>query len=191
MGAEEEAVEDVQALLVGVAFGPGLGVAGAEEFGNGNAGDGAGPAPVVHEGLAEEVLAAALFDEGERFGGARRVGIELGDFSGVVFGGLIGKRHRQFSGAAQQAAQGGFVGGLEGVSASVLLRQTAGEFGRRRALGEGHLPDVGRGGRRDVCLGLVSGGKHHHSLRRALPNVLPAMGVAGFFDEGAFEGVHY
>ncbi len=42
MGAEEEAVEDVQALLVGVAFGPGLGVAGAEEFGNGNAGDGAG-----------------------------------------------------------------------------------------------------------------------------------------------------
>lgn len=36
VGAEEE---DVEALGVGVALGPGLGVAGAEEFGNDDAGE--------------------------------------------------------------------------------------------------------------------------------------------------------
>ena len=43
MGAEEEAIEDVEAFLIAVALGPGLGVAGPEEFRDGDAGDGAGP----------------------------------------------------------------------------------------------------------------------------------------------------
>ena len=48
VGAEEEAVEDVEALLVGLALGPGFGVAGAKEFGNGDAGNRTGSAPVIH-----------------------------------------------------------------------------------------------------------------------------------------------
>ena len=190
VGAEEEAIEDVETLLVGLAFGPGFSVAGAEEFGNGDASDGAGAAPVVQQGGAEEVLASALFDEGQDFSRTGRIGFELGDFGGVFLSGLVRQGHRQFSRTAEQTAQGGFVIGLEGVFAEVLFWHATGEFGGRWALGEGHLPDHGSIRRCDVGLGLVPCGEHHHALERALADVLPAVGVTGFFDEGAFEGVH-
>lgn len=190
MGAEEEAVEDVQSFRVGRAFGPWLRVAGAEDFRDGNAGDGAGTAPVVHQGLAEEVLPSALFDKGEDFGRARWMGVEFGDLGCVVLGRLVRQGHRQFSGTTQQAAQGGFASGLECVTALVLVGQAADEFSSGRALGKGHLPDHGCLCWRDAGLGLVPGGIHDHSLRCGVPNIFPAVGVAGFFDDCAFEGVH-
>ncbi len=37
---------------------------------------------------------------------------------------------------------------------------------------------------------VVAGGKQHHSRCRAFTYVFPTIGVAGFFNQGAFEGIH-
>jgi len=190
VSAKEEAIEDIQSLFIGGALSPRFGVAGAEQFRDGDAGDGAGSPPIVHERFSEEILADALLDEGESLGGTRWVGVDFGDLGGVLLDGLVGQRHRQFGGATQQTAQGGFVGGSEGVVTVVEGGEAAGEFSCRRALREGRTPDHRCLRRRDVGLGLVAGGEHHDPLCFTLTDILPAMGVAGPFDEGAFEGVH-
>jgi hypothetical protein len=45
------------------------------------------------------------------------------------------------------------------------------------------LPDYGLVLLGDVGLGFVAGGINDHALRFALSHFLPAVGVAGFFDE--------
>ncbi len=190
LGGEQEAVEDVEAFGVGGAVGPWLGVAGAEQFRQMESGHGAGTAPVVHEGLAEEILADALLGQSQSLGGAGWFGFELGDFRGVLLGGVVGQGHRQFGGAAQKAAQLRLTSGLVAAfDPQVGIRAI--QFCRRRAVREIHPPCAGAIGRRgNHRLRLVAGGEHDHALRRALAHVLPAVGVTGFFDEAAFEGVH-
>lgn len=60
VGGEEEAVVDVEAFGVGGAVGPRFDVAGAEEFGDGQAGDRTTAFPVFHQALTENVLADTL-----------------------------------------------------------------------------------------------------------------------------------
>ena len=64
VGAKKEAVVDIEAFSIGFAFRPGFGVAGAKDFGYIYAGKGAAASPVVDKGLAIDVLANALADEG-------------------------------------------------------------------------------------------------------------------------------
>lgn len=99
--AEEEAVEDVEALGVARAVGPGFGVAGAEEFGEMEPRDGAGTAPVVHKGLAEKILADALFGHAQGLGGNRWLGLDLGDFLSIEVCGVVRQGHREFGSAAE------------------------------------------------------------------------------------------
>jgi len=64
VGAKKEAVVDIEAFSIGFAFRPGFGVAGAKDFGYIYAGKGAAASPVVDKGLAIDVLADSLADEG-------------------------------------------------------------------------------------------------------------------------------
>ena len=61
MGRQEETVEDVEALRVGVAGGPGFDVAGSQELGHGEAGDRATAIPVLEQAAAEDVLTDSLY----------------------------------------------------------------------------------------------------------------------------------
>ena len=54
MRAEQEAVVEVEALGVGGALSPGLGMAGPEQRRQGDPGDGAGPLPVIQEASTED-----------------------------------------------------------------------------------------------------------------------------------------
>ena len=64
VGAEKEAVIDIEAFGIGFAFRPGFGVAGAKDFGYVYARKGAAASPVVDKGLAIDVLANALANKG-------------------------------------------------------------------------------------------------------------------------------
>jgi hypothetical protein len=72
VGGEEEAVVDVEAFGVGGAVGPWFDVAGAEEFRDGQAGDGAAATPILHEAVAKDVLADALHHQPLGFRGPRQ-----------------------------------------------------------------------------------------------------------------------
>jgi hypothetical protein len=65
VGAKQEAIEDVEALGIGDAFGPRLRVARAHQLWDRDAGDGAGAgaASIVDETFAVNVLADALADK--------------------------------------------------------------------------------------------------------------------------------
>ena len=69
---------DVEALLV-AAVGPGHDVRGAQQRRIGDAGERAATAPVIHQGIAEDVLADALDHQPLGLGGsrkARRLGVK-------------------------------------------------------------------------------------------------------------------
>ena len=191
LGGEEEAVEYVEAFGVGGAIGPWLGVAGAEEYGQVKTGDGAGTAPVVHERLAEEVLADALFGEPQGLCGTGWLGLDLGDFLGVEVGGVVRQGHREFGGAAEESAQRGLAGGLERTGRALDHRKRPGQFRCRWPFGKYHLPrSTLCGCRHHMGFCLVARGKQDHALWRAFAHVFPAVGIAGFFDEGPFEEIH-
>ena len=57
MGRQQEAVEDVEALRVRAAVGPGLDMARAQKLGHVEAGDRATTVPVLEQAAAEDVLA--------------------------------------------------------------------------------------------------------------------------------------
>ena len=61
---------------------------------------------------------------------------------------------------------------------------------RRRAIWKPDLPRPAVSCGSNDRLRLVAGGEHHDALRAAFSHVLPAVGTTGFFDEGAFEGIH-
>lgn len=105
LGGEEKAVEGVEALGVRGAVGPGFGVAGAEEFGDVEAGNGAGAAPVFHQGFAEQVLAHTTFGQGQCLSGAGWVGLDFGDLGSEEVGRVGGQRLGQLGGSAEKLAQ--------------------------------------------------------------------------------------
>ena len=77
---EEEAVEDVEALGVGLAISPGPDVACSQQLNHRKAGDGAAALPVVDEAIAKGVLAYALDHESLGFGrSGKRRGLLLED----------------------------------------------------------------------------------------------------------------
>ncbi len=108
MRRQQEAIVDVEAFLVGVAGGPWLYVARAEERAVGDAGDGAAAAPVVFEGSAEDVLTDALLGEALRFG-ARGHGLRLFAVRGQR---RVGERADECRGAADRLVGMG-AGGAE------------------------------------------------------------------------------
>ena len=73
MRREQEAVEDVEALRVRVAVGPGLDVARAQQLGHPKAGDRATAVPVLEQAVAEDVLTDSPDDQAFGFRRPRQV----------------------------------------------------------------------------------------------------------------------
>ena len=107
VGAEKEAVVNIEAFGVGFAFRPGFGVAGTKDFWYVYAGKGAAASPVVDKGLAIDVLANALTNEGFALGAFYVwFGIErILDFFLVSRDRCFGYAARKLGSSAQEGGQ--------------------------------------------------------------------------------------
>ncbi len=165
LGGEQQTVEDIEAFGVGGAVGPWFGVACAEEFREMKAGEGAGTAPVVHERLAEEVLADALLGEPQRLGGSEWLGFDFDNFRGVLLGRVVWQGHRQLGGAAEESCQFSLAGGLvAAVKPEVGIRAI--QFRYRRAERKIDLPGPAAWRSRNHRLRLMAGREQDHAFRR-------------------------
>src|SRR5690606_25275210 len=108
---------------------PRLGVAGAEEFGDGEAGDGAAAVPVFPERLAEEALADALSDDGL---GLCRAGLPAALLEAPP--GWRPRRVQEDADAAERVVQLGERARTRGAHGA----------GRERDVGPGHGPELRR-----------------------------------------------
>ena len=124
MRREQQAVEDVEALGVGVAVGPGLDVARAQELRHPEAGDRATAVPVLEQATAKDFLADPLDLQTLGFRRPRQV-------RGRVFEYMkqrVRQRARELERAARQAMEFGDVADAECAGGAVRERA-----GRRRA----------------------------------------------------------
>ncbi len=193
VGGQEEAVEDVQALGIAGAFGPGFGVAGTKERRKVDARDGAGTAPVVHQAFPVDVLAHPLANQPFHLGRGGRshlVQFTCHGFGKAGFRG-IWEGAGEAGGLVEESAQLQVVAGPETVALGLLLR-----------LGPQHL--TGDGTRREHQHpastafsiwhhrgpGGMKGGSQDHTFRRFLDDNFPPVVVASLGDERAFEDVH-
>lgn len=193
VGGEEEAVEDVQALLVGVAFGPGAGVAGSEEFGDGDPRDGTGSAPVVHQALPVDLLTNPLTDHPLHLGGGGGTA-QAGEFLSHGLLELltrnIGQGPRQARGVVEQS-RAPFVLARKQAEAGISIPSTWASSSGSLLLGSLHYAPWGGWVQPHGCLGAVVGrGEGHPSSDGVFDGDFPAVIVAGLGDDAALEGVH-
>lgn len=133
LGREQEAVEDIEALSIGLAHGPWLDVAGSQQRRDRQPGDDAAPFPVVEQSLARDVLSDALDDEPLGLGRTR-------ELEGLLL-----------EGDEQLMRQG--LGELEGAAKQLMEGRDRGDrLSRKRARGQrvGHRDAVLTEGSRDV-----------------------------------------
>jgi len=158
VGAKQEAVKHIQALLIAFALCPWLGVAGTENLGHVQAGHRAGPAPVVHERLAEGVLPDALLDQPLDLGGAV---LDLGNLFfhpfGIGKGGLIGQRQGKFGCAPQEVSKVVPPDSHEGAFFLECIRKAPGQFLAYEPCGHRDEPGLMGCLLGDPDLGLMSG----------------------------------
>ncbi len=190
MRAEQKPVEHVEPFGIGNARRPRFGVAGAEQLRHRHARHRAGPAPILEERLAKEILPDPQLHHPKRFGRIQRFCALscLGKLEGC----LVGEGAGEFRRAPQQPAEPDFIRHGEFPRSPHPVRKRPRQFtvpspGRIKC----HPPTGCPGASREnPHPGGMPCGEEAHLFGGAFADVLEAVSVAGFFNEGAFEGVH-